>query len=262
MARAPRRQLPKTSAWAVPILLLFLWQLAAYSSIFPPRVLPGPWEVIQALWGLGRSGELGVDLRISTWRAFIGLAAGGSVGLLLGMATGTFRSAETVLDSTVQMLRNIPSIALLPLIILWCGIGEATKDMLIAIGVFFPVYLNTHHGIRSVDPELIEMGRSYGLNNWKLTREIIFPGATPSILVGFRYALGHMWISLIVAETVAAQAGIGYLVVNAREFMLTDVVIAGILLYALLGKIADLATKALERWLLPWHPAYQPSAPK
>ncbi|OZI34665.1 ABC transporter permease [Bordetella genomosp. 10] len=258
MTRAYRRPVPKAAAWAVPLLLTVLWQIVAESNIFPPRVLPGPWEVIQALVQLARSGELWADLRISAWRAAIGLAAGGTAGLLLGMATGAFRSAETVLDTTVQMLRNIPSLALLPLIILWFGIGEETKTLLIAIGVFFPIYLNTHHGIRAVDPALIEMGRSYGLDHRQLLREVILPGATPSILVGLRYALGHMWISLIVAETVAAQAGIGYLVVNAREFMLTDVVMVGILLYALLGKAADLAAKLLERSLLAWHPAYQP----
>lgn len=262
MTRARRRRSFKPAACGVPALLVILWQAAAYSDIFPPHMLPGPWEVAQAFWKLSRSGELWEDLRISTWRAFIGLVGGGSVGLILGMATGTFRPVETAFDSTVQMLRNIPSLALLPLIILWFGIGEATKDLLIAIGVFFPIYLNTYHGIRSVDRDLIEMGKSYGLDNWELTREIILPGAMPSILVGFRYALGHMWLSLIVAETVAAQAGIGFLVVNAREFMLTDVVMVGILLYALLGKAADLATKALERWLLAWHPAYQLSAPK
>lgn len=258
MSRSKPLSTRRLAAWIVPVLLLLAWEAVARSALFPPRVLPGPWEVAQAFWSLARSGELWADLEISAWRAIVGLVLGGATGLILGIATGSLRSAETLLDTSIQMLRNIPSLALLPLIILWFGIGEVTKDLLIAIGVFFPIYLNTHHGIRSVDAGLIEMGRSYGLRRWRLAREVILPGATPSILVGFRYALGHMWISLIVAETVAAQAGIGYLVVNAREFMLTDVVMVGILLYALLGKVADLGTKALEHWLLAWHPSYTP----
>ena len=125
------------------------------------------------------------------------------------------------------------------------------------MAVFFPIYLNTFHGIRSVDPGLIEMARSYGLAGWPLYRQVILPGALPSILVGLRFSLGLMWVLLIVAETISAQAGIGYLTMNAREFLQTDVVLVGIVLYALLGKGADIAAKGLERWWLRWHPGYR-----
>ena len=128
------------------------------------------------------------------------------------------------------------------------------------MGVFFPVYLNTFHGIRSVDPALIEMGRSYGLSGWRLYRDVILPGALPSMLVGLRFALGLVWVVLIVTETISAQSGIGYMTMNAREFLQTDVVLLGILLYALLGKLADLLSRALERFWLRWHPGYQAAA--
>ena len=137
---------------------------------------------------------------------------------------------------------------------------ESAKLFLVAVGVFFPVYLNTFHGIRSVDPGLIEMARSYGVSGWALYRQVILPGALPSILVGLRFSLGLMWVLLIVAETVSAQAGIGYMTMNAREFLQTDVVLVGILLYALLGKLADVLAKGLERWWLRWHPGYQAQA--
>jgi sulfonate transport system permease protein len=145
-------------------------------------------------------------------------------------------------------------------VILWFGIDETAKLFLVSVGVFFPVYLNTFHGIRSVDPGLIEMARSYGLSGWALYRHVILPGALPSVLVGLRFSLGLMWVLLIVAETISAQAGIGYLTMNAREFLQTDVVLVGILLYAALGKLADLIAKGLERGLLRWHPGYQAKA--
>ena len=134
------------------------------------------------------------------------------------------------------------------------------KLFLIAVAVFFPIYINTFHGIRNVDAGLIEMGRSYGLSTWQLYRQVILPGALSSILVGLRFSLGLMWVILIVAETISAQAGIGYMTMNAREFLQTDVVLVGILLYALLGKGADLLARGLEAWWLPWHPSRRPLA--
>jgi sulfonate transport system permease protein len=155
------------------------------------------------------------------------------------------------------MVRNIPHLAMIPLVILWFGIGESAKLFLIVTGVFFPIYINTLHGIRSVDPRLIEMGRVYGLSPFELFRKIILPGAMPSILVGLRYALGVMWLTLIVAETIASDNGIGFMTMNARDFLQTDVVLLGITLYALLGKLADSLTRLLERWLLRWNPVYR-----
>ena len=216
-------------------------------------------DVIKAAWALAASGELWTHVRVSAGRALTGLAIGGGLGLLLGLLTGSVRVLETLLDSTIQMVRNIPALALIPLVILWFGIDESAKLFLISVSVFFPIYLNTFHGIRNVDPGLIEMGRTYGLGRWQLYRQIILPGALSSILVGLRFSLGLMWVILIVAETISAQAGIGYLTMNAREFLQTDIVLVGILLYALLGKLADVFAKGLARYWLRWHPG--PASP-
>ena len=256
----PRRRfhLATLRPWLLPVGILLAWELAARAGWLSTRILPEPLSVLRAFWTLSASGEMAQHVATSTGRAFTGLAIGGTLGLALGLLTGSLRTAETLLDSTLQMVRNIPPLALIPLVILWFGIDEAAKLFLVAFGVFFPVYLNTFHGIRAVDPALIEMARSYGLSGWALYRQVILPGALPGILVGLRFALGLMWVLLIVAETISAQAGIGYLTMNAREFLQTDVVLVGILLYALLGKLADVLARALERWGLRWHPGYQP----
>ena len=243
--------------WALPVALIVFWEVAARVGWLSSRILPEPWAVATAFWNLTESGELILHLRTSLWRAASGFAIGAGAGLLLGLLTGSVRRAETLLDTTLQMVRNIPALALIPLVILWFGIDESAKLFLLAVGVFFPVYLNTFHGIRTVDRGLVEMDRSYGLSRAELFWRIILPGALPSILVGLRYALGIMWLTLIVAETISASSGIGYMTMNAREFLQTDVVLLGIIVYALLGKLADALTRALERRCLAWHPAYQ-----
>jgi sulfonate transport system permease protein len=252
LKQASQRLLP----WLLPIALLTVWQAAAQFGWLSTRVLPAPVDVLKAAWTLQASGELWTHVKVSAGRAFLGLAVGGGLGLAFGLLTGSVRWAETLLDSSFQMLRNIPALALIPLVILWFGIDESAKLFLIAVSVFFPIYLNTFHGIRNVDPGLVEMARTYGLTRWQLYRQVIVPGALSSILVGLRFSLGLMWVILIVAETISAQAGIGYLTMNAREFMQTDVVLVGILLYAVLGKLADFAARGLERWWLRWHPGY------
>jgi sulfonate transport system permease protein len=248
-----RRLLP----WLVPALLLGVWQISSSAGWLSSRILPAPLDVVRAFVTLAASGELWPHIWTSTQRALLGLAVGGGLGLALGLLTGSVCFAETLLDSTIQMVRNIPALALIPLVILWFGIEESAKLFLISVAVFFPLYINTFHGIRNVDPGLIEMARTYGLKGWQLYRHVILPGALPSILVGLRFSLGFMWVILIVAETISAQAGIGYMTMNAREFLQTDVVLVGILLYALLGKLADVLARLLERVWLRWHPGYQ-----
>jgi len=243
--------------YLLPLALIALWQFGCLQGWISKRVLPAPADVGLAAWKLALSGELWVHVRVSAARALSGLAIGGSLGLLLGLLTGSVRLFETLLDSTVQMVRNIPALALIPLVILWFGIDESAKLFLIAISVFFPIYLNTFHGIRNVDPGLVEMARTYGLRGWALYSNVILPGALSSILVGLRFSLGLMWVILIVAETISAQSGIGYLTMNAREFLQTDIVLVGILLYAALGKIADSFARFLEHSWLRWHPGYQ-----
>ena len=243
--------------WLVPIILIVAWQLSSSLGWLSTRILPAPVDVVKAAWQLTVSSELWTHVKVSASRALLGLAIGGGLGLALGLLTGSVRFFETLLDSTVQMVRNIPALALIPLVILWFGIDETAKLFLLAVGVFFPVYLNTFHGIRSADQGLIEMAKSYGLSGWPLYRDVILPAAMPSILVGVRFSLGLVWVLLIVAETISAQAGIGYMTMNAREFLQTDVVLVGILLYALLGKLADLFSRRLERHCLRWNPAYR-----
>ena len=243
------------------MLTLAAWEASARAGWLSLRILPEPWAVARAAWALVQSGEMWNDVCISARRALAGLALGGGIGFVLALATGCSKAIEAALDSTVQMIRNIPVLAMIPLVILWFGIEEQAKVFLVALGVFFPVYVNTFHGIRSVDPALVEMASSYGVRGFALYRDVILPGALPSILVGVRFALGLMWVMLIVAETISAQSGIGYMTMNAREFMQTDVVVVGILLYAALGKLADLMARGLETWLLPWQSPRRARAP-
>ena len=243
--------------WLLPALLLTAWQVGSGVGWISPRILPAPIAVIKAAIDLTRTGELPHHIAISAGRALAGFVIGGGIGFLLGLINGVWPLAEEYLDTTVQMMRTIPSLALIPLVILWFGLGEEAKVCLVAIGVFFPLYINTYHGIRSVDNALKEMGKVYGLSSWQLFRRVIFPGALPSVLVGLRFGLGIMWLALIGAETLAADAGIGYMTTNAREFMRTDIVVLGTIVYALLGKVADLVAKGLERRYLQWHPNYQ-----
>jgi sulfonate transport system permease protein len=243
--------------WLMPALIVAAWQILSEHGYLPARILPAPSAVIKAGIRLSKSGELLQHIRASTQRAALGFLIGGAIGLGLGVLSGVSSLAENLLDSTVQMIRNIPHLALLPLVILWFGIDESAKIVLVSLGVFFPIYINTFHGIRNTDRDLLEMARVYGLRGFGLFRNVVFPGALPSIMVGVRYSLGITWLTLIVAETIATTSGIGYLAMNAREFMQTDIVVLAILLYALLGKFSDSATRLLERRLLSWHPAYR-----
>ncbi|ALS28662.1 alkanesulfonate transporter permease [Paenibacillus sp. 32O-W] len=250
----------KVSPWIVPVAIVLLWQLLSDLRLLSATILPAPLAVAKAALQLAESGLIFHHIGLSAQRALIGFAIGGSIGFALGLINGTSRFAENMLDTTVQMLRNIPHLALIPLVIAWFGIQEEAKVFLVALGVFFPIYVNTFHGVRTVDKGLIEMAKVYGLRGWGLFRQVILPGAMSSILVGVRYSLGVMWISLIVAETIASDAGIGYLAMNAREFMQMDVVVLSIILYALLGKLSDVIAKLLENRLLQWHPNYRKSS--
>jgi sulfonate transport system permease protein len=241
--------------WLVPIAALAAWQLVSLLGLLPNRLVPSPLAVARAAVRLTASGELARHVAVSGRRALLGFLIGGTIGLGLGLLNGLSDRADRLLDTTLQMARAVPHLALVPLIILWLGIGETAKVSLVALGVIFPIYINTVHGLRSVDPRLIELGKVHGLGTMALLHRIIFPGALPSILVGVRYGLGLMWLGLIVAETISANSGIGYLAMNAREFLQTDVVLLSIFLYAGLGKLADMATRLLEFWLLPWRRA-------
>lgn len=257
VSRRGRALAGRAAGWAAPLALLLAWQAASSLGAVGSAIMPSPLAVLVAGWRLTLSGELLDDMAVSLLRALAGLVVGGGVGFGLGLANGLSRLSFSLTDSTLQMVRNVPHLALIPMVIVWFGIGEEAKLFLVALGVFFPVYVNTLHGVRSVDPQLVEMARSYGFGGGRLFRRVILPGALPSIFVGLRFALGVMWLTLIVAETIAAQSGLGYMAMQARDFMLTDVVALSILIYALLGKLADVAARGLERRCLAWHPAFQ-----
>jgi sulfonate transport system permease protein len=248
----------KLLPFVLPVTVVLCWQLAASAGWISNRLMPAPLDVVKAFWAKLVTGELVLNIAVSGARALAGLVVGGSIGFLLGLANGLSKTSFTLTDTTLQMIRTVPNLALIPLVILWCGIGEEAKLFLTSLGVFFPIYLNTLHGVRNVDPQLIEMGRVYGMSRWTLFRKVIFPGALPSIFVGLRFSLGIMWLTLIVAETMAASAGIGHMANSAREFMMTDVVVLALVIYALLGKLADSIARFLERKTLQWHPAFQP----
>lgn len=258
-AARDRRSLIARSPWTpylLPVALLSGWQLASITGALPATILPAPLGVIEAAVLLLRNGTLVTNLWVSTLRALTGLIVSGGLALLLGFITALAPELRRLLDPTLQALRTIPPPALIPLVILWFGIDEVAKILLVGWGVFFPIYLNTYHGVSSVDRGLIEMGQVYGMDRWTLFRRIILPGALPSILIGLRFALGTMWLMLIVAETIAANSGVGYMANQAREFSQTDVIVLAILLYAALGKLADTSTRLIERRFLRWHPTY------
>ena len=258
MSRDNRAARPSVlTQWALPLGIIVVWQALSVAGWIPGRVLPAPTDVAVAGWKLLQSGELLRNIWVSFWRAIVGFAVGASIGFAFGLANGLSQRSERVFDSTLQMVSNIPHLALIPLVILWFGIDEEAKLFLVALGVFFPIYINTQHGIRTVDTQLVEMGRTYGMSPTTLFWRVILPGALPSIFVGLRYALGIMWLTLIVAETISASSGIGYMAMQAREFLLVDIVVLSILIYALLGKLADSTARLLERLCLSWHPAFQ-----
>ncbi|MGY4573249.1 sulfonate transport system permease protein [Bradyrhizobium sp. USDA 3256] len=243
-------------SWLAPVVLLIVWELLAQAGWLSPQVLPAPSKVVRTAFKLATSGSLLNDLGVSLLRATAGFAIGGSVGFALGILVGFSRIAEAAIDRSIQMIRAIPFLAALPLVIVWLGVGEAQKIFLVALGVAFPIYINTTLGIRQVDPKLLELGRVQGLGTLELIRRVILPGALPSILTGVRYALATAWLALVVAETIGAQSGIGFLAMDAREFLRTDVIVLTIAIYALIGVAADGIARALERRLLAWHPNY------
>ncbi|MGY2049499.1 ABC transporter permease [Methylobacterium sp. JK268] len=246
--------------WIAPVALIALWQGLSSAGVVSPRVLPAPLDVWWTGWRLATRGTLGHDILVSVRRVVVGFGLGATTGLALGFLVALSALADGLLDRSLQMVRTVPHLALVPLMILWFGIGETPRVLLVAMGSMFPVYVNTVAGIRNVDPKLIELGRSYGLGRVERVRSIILPGALQPILTGLRYGLGVAWLTLVVGETIASRDGIGYLVQNARELLRTDVIVLAIVLYAFAGWLTDALARAAERRLLHWHPHYASGA--
>jgi sulfonate transport system permease protein len=250
--RVPR-WLRRTSG---PLLLLALWQLLSGTGVLAPDVLASPGTIARVGSDLIADGSLPNAMGVSLQRVAVGLLFGTVVGTGLALISGLFRIGEDLVDASVQMLRTVPFVGLIPLFIIWFGIGEAPKIAIITLGVSFPLYLNVYAGIRGVDSQLIEAGESLGLSRWGLVRQVVLPGALPGAMTGLRYSLGIAWLALVFAEQINADAGIGFLMVQARDFLRTDVIVVCLIVYAFLGLLADFIVRTLERLLLQWRPTF------
>jgi sulfonate transport system permease protein len=249
-----------SSRWVLlvgPLAFLGAWQFAVSALGVSQLTLSSPSSVASTGWSMLRDGTLLDALTISLQRVLLGLAIGVPIGAGLALLSGLFRVGERLLDPLVQMLRTMPALALVPLFILWFGIGEQPKVLLVAQAVAFPIYINLHAGIRGVDGRLVEAGRVFGLNRRQLIRQVVLPGALPSFLVGLRFSLGIAWIVLVASEQINATSGLGFMMLNAQNLLQTDVIFVGLLVYSLLGLSSDLIVRSLERWLLAWRRDFQ-----
>ncbi len=240
----------------LPTSLLIVAEVGVRSGAVPANLLPAPSQVLQTIVELSGHG-LGAHVASSALRVAIGFAGGAALGILLGAAVALSRRLDAILDPTLQALRAIPSLAWVPLLLLWLGIDEAPKLVLIAIGAFFPVYMGTVAGIGGVDRKLVEVGRLYRLGRGALLRRVLLPAALPSVMTGLRNGLGLAWMFMVAAELIAASRGLGYLLSDGRETSRADIVIAAIVLLALLGKASDSGLRALERRYLSWRDSFQ-----
>jgi sulfonate transport system permease protein len=238
--------------WISPVVVLVVWQVASSTGLLSARSLAAPATIAATAVDLVRDGVLPTAIAVSLRRVVIGFLAGGVAGIALALVAGLGRPGENAVDPIMQMLRALPFFGLIPLFILWFGIGETPKVTLVALAVAFPLYLNTFAGIRGVDGKLSEVAQTLKLGRAALIRHIVLPGALPQTLVGLRQSLGVAWLALIVAEQVNADAGLGYMINDARDFLRTDVIVVGLLVYSALGLITDAVVRLLERRALSW----------
>ncbi|MFJ2558293.1 MULTISPECIES: ABC transporter permease [unclassified Streptomyces] len=240
-----------------PLLLLVCWQVLSAAGVLHRDILASPGTIARAAGELIADGTLPAAMGVSLQRVAAGLLLGGVIGICLALVSGLSRLGEDLVDATVQMLRTVPWVGLIPLFIIWLGIGEAPKVALIALGVAFHLYLNVYAGIRGVDEQLVEAGESLGLGRWGLIRHVVLPGALPGAMTGLRYSLATAWLALVFGESINADAGIGFLMNQARDFFRTDIIVVCLVVYALLGLLADAVVRTLERLLLQWRPTFK-----
>lgn len=236
------------------VLVLVAWQIASSTGALPATIVGSPHAVFSAARHLAADGELGDAILASLHRVLLGLVFGLVAGTVLALVSGLTRLGEDVVDAPVQMLRTVPFAGLIPLLIVWLGVGELPKVVLIALGVTFPIYINLSAGIRHVDATLLEAGRTLGLSRLGLIWHVVLPGALPQLLVGVRLALGISWLALVFAEQISATSGLGYLMSTAQELLQTDTIVVCLIIYALLGLMADVIVRFLERAFLSWKP--------
>jgi sulfonate transport system permease protein len=238
--------------WVSPIALILLWQLLCTAGVIGERTLASPTQIVSTAIDLVQDGTLGTATLVSVQRVALGVVIGGVVGLAFAIIAGLSRVGEDAIDPPMQMLRTLPHFGLISLFITWFGLGETPKITLIAMGVCFPLYLNTLGGIQSIDKKVLEAARSMHLTWRQRIRHVVIPGALPQTLTGLRQSLGIAWLSLIVAETIAADSGLGYMINDARQFFRTDVIVVGLAIYSLLGLATDSVVRHLERRALAW----------
>jgi sulfonate transport system permease protein len=236
----------------IPILLIVLWEVFSRLGVLPPNQLPAPSVILQKIVSMIQDGSLWGHIGITFYRVMVGFVLGTVVAVILGAIVGFFRLAEQLFDPLLQAFRSIPSLAWVPLFLLWFSFGETSKILLIAVGVFFPVYLNIVSGVKGVDRKLIEVGKIYGFSTYQLIKNIILPASLPSFLVGLRSGLGLGWMFVVAAELMGASQGLGYLLVFGQNMSSPDIIIASIILFALLGKASDAFLKAIEDKALHW----------
>lgn len=243
---------PPFARWISPLLLLALWQLASSTGALPKTTLGSPSDVASAAWGLIKTGEFSDALLVSLTRVGEGFVLGTVLAVLFGTIVGLSRWGDALLDPPMQMLKAIPLYGVIPLFIIWFGIGEAPKIILIALGVMVPLYLSLSAALRSIDPDLTEVSGTLRLTRRERVRHLIVPAALPGTLVGLRLSLAVGWLVLIVSETINADSGIGFIINNARNFFQIDIIVVGLLTYAALGIFTDFIVRLMERYALRW----------
>ncbi|POR53222.1 ABC transporter permease [Bosea psychrotolerans] len=251
-ARRPSSRRLGLAGWLLPIALAALWELLVRAGIANGRLMPPPSVVGRTLWGLAASGELLTHVTATLWRVAAGFGLGAGVGTVLGALTGALPVARGLLDPTLQALRAIPSIAWVPLFILWFGIFEASKVALIAVGVFFPVYLGVAAAIQGIDRRIVEVGRVFRLGRLAMVRRVLLPAILPAWFTSLRSGLGLGFMFVVAAEIMGASEGLGYLLVDGQQLGRPDTIIAAIISFAVLGKLADGLLLAITRPFLAW----------
>jgi len=241
----------------LPLLLLVLWQVVVAVGIFERSQLPAPLDVVLAAREMINRNELHIHIGASLVRVLQGFVFGSGAAIVLGLVVGLSREVESFVAPTLQAIRAVPSLAWVPLLILWMGIDEAPKITLVAIGVFFPVYTNLVAGIRGIDRKLVEVGHAYGLRALELVRHILLPAALPSLSTGLRIGLAQGWLFLVAAELIAASRGLGFLLIDSQNTGRSDIIVLSIVLLALIGKVSDWLLQRLERRWLRWQDAFK-----
>jgi sulfonate transport system permease protein len=235
-----------------PVLVVAVWWAASALHYLDPRILSGPGTVASTALDLIRSGRLQSNVEISLQRAGLGLFFGVLTGVVLAVAAGLSRFGEYLIDGTLQVKRAIPSLALLPLFILWLGIGEQMKVTVIALGVAVVVYVNTYASLTGIDSRYVELAESLDLSRWQFVRKVVAPGALPGFFVGLRLGVTSSWIGLVVVEQINATRGLGYMMFQAQQYAQSDVIIVGLVCYGIFGYVSDAAVRSVERRVLSW----------